>query len=217
VTARTYETERSQDILLLVDIGRLMRQEVDYAQKLDHVVNAALMLSHVVTEADDRIGILTFAEAPREWLAPRRGRAQVTGILQALYAARADIVETDYREAFRYLNSHWRKRSLVVLFTDIADPDSSALLLREITYLARHHIVCVVVVRDPLLSARVRQEPTQAVHVYEKAVATETLRDRRSALTLLEQRGVLVVDAEPQELSVDLVAKYLSVKRRSQL
>jgi len=213
--ARTFEQERSQDILLLIDLGRLMRQEVAHTQKLDHVVNSALMLAHVVAEADDRVGLLTFADEARAWLPPRRGRAQANDILQALYAARAEVVESDYRAAFRFLSARWRKRSLAVLFTDLADPESSAMLLTEIAQLARMHLVVCVLVRDPLVGERARQIPEQAVQVYEKAVAEEVLAERQSALALLQKRGVLLVDAEPQDLSADLIARYLMVKSRS--
>ena len=217
VTSRTFENERSQDVLLLIDEGRLMRQEIAHTQKLDHVVNAALMLAHVVAEADDRVGLLTFADEARAWLPPRRGRASAADILQALYAARALPIESDYRAAFRFLSARWRKRSLAVLFTDIADPDSSAMLLAEIAHLGASHLVICVVVRDPLVSERARQMPASVDQVYEKAVADEVLADRRRALALLNRRGVLVVDAEPQELSAELVARYLTVKSRSLL
>jgi uncharacterized protein (DUF58 family) len=215
VISRTYEAERSQDILLLIDEGRLMRQEVAHSQKLDHVVNAALMLSHVVASADDRVGLLTFAEEARAWIAPRRGRAQSGAILNALYASRALPVESDYRAAFRFLSARWRKRSLAVLFTDLSDPDSSSILLNEITGLASMHLVVCVVVRDPLISARARQPVSEASQVYERAVAEEVLGERRRALNLLKKRGVLVVDAEPNELSAELVSRYLEVKQRS--
>lgn len=217
VISRTYEAERSQDVLLLIDLGRLMRQEIAQTQKLDHVINAGLMLAHVVAEADDRIGLLSFADDTRAWLPPRRGRAATSQILQALYAARAEPIETDFRNAFRFLASHWRKRSLAVLFTDVADPDSSAMLLAEITELARMHLVVCVVVRDPLIGERARQTVANAPQVFEKAVAEDTLSDRKRALDLLQSRGVLVVDAEPKDLSVDLVARYLDVKARSLL
>ncbi len=217
VISRTFEAERSQDVLLLLDLGRLMRQEIAQTQKIDHVVNAALMLSHVVAEADDRVGLLTFADTARAWLPPRRGRAQAQDILQALYGARALPVESDYRAAFRFLSARWRKRSLAVLFTDLADPESSAVLLAEIGQLSRAHLVLCVVVSDPLIEERAKQTPTQATQVYEKAVAEEVIADRKRALALLEKRGVLVVDAPPQEVSADLVARYLSVKSRALL
>ena len=217
VISRTFEAERSQDVLLILDLGRLMRQEIAQTQKIDHIVNAALMLSHVVAEADDRVGLLTFADQPKAWLPPRRGRAQAQDILQALYAARALPVESDYRAAFRFLSARWRKRSLAVLFTDLADPESSAVLLAEIGQLARAHLVLCVVVSDPLIEERARQTPTAAPQVYEKAVAEEVIADRRRALSLLEKRGVLVVDAPPQEVTADLVTKYLSVKSRALL
>ncbi|MBC8102823.1 MAG: DUF58 domain-containing protein [Cytophagales bacterium] len=215
--ARTFEAERSQDVLLLIDLGRLMRQEIAQTQKLDHVVNAALMLAHVVAEADDRVGLLTFADETRAWLPPRRGRAQAGDILQALYSARAEIVESDYRAAFRFLSSRWRKRSLAVVFTDLSDPESSAMLLAEIAQLARAHLVVCVLVSDPLVAERARQSPKIATQIYEKAVAEEVQSDRQNALALLQKRGVLVVDAEPSELSVELVARYLMVKSRALL
>lgn len=217
VTSRTFEAERSQDVLLLLDQGRLMRQEIAHTQKMDHVVSAALMLAHVAAEADDRVGLFTFADEVRAWLPPRRGRAQAGDILQALYAARAEPVESDYRRAFRFLAARWRKRSLAVLFTDLADPESSAMLLAEIAQLGSAHLVVCVVVRDPLVSERARQLPEAASQVYEKAVAEEVLDDRRRALGILGRRGVLIVDAEPQELSGELVARYLTVKSRALL
>jgi len=161
--------------------------------------------------------LLTFSEEPQAWLPPKRGKAAVGEILNALYGARADIVESDYRAAFRFLASRWRKRSLAVLFTDLADPESSALLLNEIAQLARAHLVVCVVVSDPLMGERARQMPNQTTQVYEKAVAEEVINERRRALNILKKRGVLVVDAEPQDLSVDLVARYLEVKSRSMI
>lgn len=217
VIARTFETERSQDVLLLIDLGRLMRQEIANTQKLDYVVNAALMLSHVVAEADDRVGLLTFSAEPRKYLAPRRGRAQANDILQALYAARAEPVESDYRAAFRFLSARWRKRSLTVLFTDLADPESSAMLLAEIAQLAAMHLVVCVIVSDPLIAERAALVPETVDQVYQKAVADEVIIERRRALDLLQKRGVIVVDAEPRELSVELVARYLDVKSRALL
>ncbi len=217
VISRTYEQERSQDILLLIDQGRLMRQEIGHTQKLDHVVSAALMLAHVVAGADDRVGLLTFSDDAKAWLPPARGRSAYSGILEALYAARAEPVESDYRAAFRFLAARWRKRSLAVVFTDLADPESSAVLLQEIGHLSAKHVVVCVVVSDPLIGERARQMPATAESVYEKAVAEEVIAERRRALNLLKKRGVLIVDAEPHELSVELISRYLLVKSRSLL
>jgi uncharacterized protein (DUF58 family) len=89
------------------------------------------------------------------------------------------------------------------------------MLLAEIASLASLYLVVCVVVSDPLVAQRARQVPDEVAQVYEKAVAEEVIADRRRALGLLQKRGVLVVDAEPKELSVELVARYLEVKSRS--
>ena len=194
-----------------------MRQEIGYVQKPDTVINAAMLLGHVVTNADDRVGLLLFDEAARTWLPPRKGKSQTTHLLHALYGVHAEPVESDYRAAFRHLSARWRKRSLIVLFTDLADPETSAILLSEIAHLNRAHLVCCVTVRDPLLSERARQFPEKVEHVYEKAVASETLAERRKTLHLLERQGILSVDAEPKQLSAELVARYLAVKQQALL
>jgi uncharacterized protein (DUF58 family) len=217
VIARTFEAERSQDVLLLLDLGRLMRQEVGCAQKLDPVIRAALTLARAVADADDRVGLLTFTDGPQTWLPPRRGRAVANDILQALYASRAEPVESDYRGAFRFLSARWRKRSLAVLFTDLSDPETSAILLAEIAQLARAHLVVCVVVRDALIDERARQSPATTAAIYEKVVAGDVLRERSLALSQLRQRGVLVVDAVPEALSASLVERYLMVRDRALL
>ena len=105
----------------------------------------------------------------------------------------------------------------MVLFTDLADPDSSAMLLAEISLLAVNHLVVCVLVRDPLLAERIERPLLTASDAFERAVAEEALEDRRATLSLLEKRGVQIVDAVPEALSQELVARYLKVKREARL
>ncbi len=216
VTSRTFEAERSQDVLLLIDLGRLMRQEVAHTQKLDHVVSAALMLAHVAAEADDRVGLLTFADEALRLAAaapgPRPGDRHPPRPLRRPRRA----LESDYRAAFPFLAARWRKRSLAVLFTDVADPESSAVLLAEIAQ-AR--------VRAPG-RLRARARPAGIARAADARGRRPGLRESRrrggpcrpaarAGYTI--RRGVLLVDAEPQELSAELVARYLTVKSRALL
>jgi uncharacterized protein (DUF58 family) len=53
--------------------------------------------------------------------------------------------------------------------------------------------------------------------IYQRAVATDLLAQRELALSVLQRRGCLVLDAPPQELSDKLVEAYLEVKTRARL
>lgn len=213
--SRQYEAERSQNIVLLLDAGRTMLQPVQKMAKLDYVVNTALMLAYVAAASDDKVGLMAFDADVRAYLAPAKSKAQVYGILESLYNLDARMVETDYRAAFQNLATRWRRRSLVVLFTDLVDPDSSARILDAVSMLSDSHRVVCVTVSDPQILEAARAVPDDSAGVYRKAVATQVLQERRAAISVLKRRGVWTVDSPPEDLSADLINHYLDLKSRS--
>jgi uncharacterized protein (DUF58 family) len=206
--------ERSQNVILALDIGRLMLAEVDGKQKLDYAIQAALLLAYVATLTDDRVGLLVFADTVRTYLPPKRGRAQVYAILEALYNVQAGLVESDYRAALTELRLRWRKRSLLVCFTDLWDAESSRQTVAELAAMQAHHLVCAVTLLDTKMQRAAAQEPEQTRDVYAKAVAIQVLEERQRAMALLQQHGVLVVDSPAEKLSAELVNRYLEIKER---
>lgn len=217
LVARQYEVEKSQSVILAIDVGRTMLAEIDGIQKLDYAINAALLLAYVATLAEDRVGLLLFADDVQTYLPPKKGRGQVYAIMEALYNARATFAEPDYRKALGYLRARWRKRSLVVCFTDLWDADSSRTTINELAALQPRHLVAAVTLLDTKVLRTARQEIDTAVSVFQKAVAGQVLEDRHMAITLLAQRGVLVIDSQADKLSAELVNKYLDVKERMML
>lgn len=213
--SRQYEAERSQNILLLLDTGRTMLQPVQKMAKLDYVVNTALMLAYVAAASDDKIGLMAFDADVRAFLPPAKSKAQVYQILENLYNLEARMVESDYKEAFQNLATRWRRRSLVVLFTDLVDPDSSAQILDAVPIIEGLHRVVCVTVSDPNIVQAAKTDPETAADVYQKAVAQQVLQERRQAISVLKRRGVWTIDSPPESLSADLINHYLDLKSRS--
>lgn len=217
LVARQYEVEKSQSIMLVLDVGRTMLAEIDGIQKLDYAINAALLLAYVATLADDKVGLLVFADTVQAYLPPKKGRAQVYAILEALYNAKATLAEPDYRGALSYLQARWRKRSLMVCFTDLWDPDSSRVTISELAALQPRHLVAAVTLLDTKVLRASAQESVSVEAVYNRAVAAHVMEDRDRATSELTKRGVLVVDSPADKLSADLVNRYLEVKERMAL
>jgi uncharacterized protein (DUF58 family) len=212
--SRHYEVERSQNVILVIDVGRTMMAEIDGIAKMDYAVNAALLLAYVATLTDDKVGLLVFADAVQTWIPPAKGRGQVYRILDALYNAEARRAEPDYRGAFSFLKSRWRRRSLVVCFTDLWDPDSSRQTMLELSSLQPRHLVACVTLMDTKV-LRKAEAPLQSLDdLYEQGVALQVLDDRGRATSELQRRGVLVVDSPADKLSAALVNRYLEVKER---
>lgn len=212
---RQFEAERSQNIVLLLDTGRTMLQPVQKMAKLDYVVNTALMLAYVAASSDDKVGLMAFDAEVRVFLPPAKSKAQVYRILESLYNIEARLVETDYPDAFQNLATRWRRRSLIVLFSDLVDPDSSASILDAVPMLEERHRVVCVTVSDPNIVAAANKFPSNSADVYAKAVAMQVLQERRQAITALKRRGVWTIDSPPEDLSADLINHYLDLKSRS--
>jgi uncharacterized protein (DUF58 family) len=158
------------------------------------------------------VGLYAFAEQPIRFLRPEKGRAQVFRLVEALYPLQAAPREANYRLAFTRLATELRKRALVILFTDLIDPDSSRRLIEAVGLLSRRHRVLCVAFSDYELADVVQRQPTGVNDLYRQAVGASMLDDRRRALAELARRGVLTVDAGPSGLTIAVVNKYLEIK-----
>jgi uncharacterized protein (DUF58 family) len=212
--ARQYEAERSQNIFLVFDVGRTMLAEVAGRPKIDYALNAALLLAYVATQSEDHVGLLVFSDKVHTYIPPRKGAAQMEALLHALHNVQASLVEADYERAFAEFQSRWRKRALLLCFTDLWDAMSSHNTIQEIAKMQAHHLVATVSLLDSNLLQTAEQAVTTTESVYTKAAAWQVLAQRREALEQLQQYGVLVIDTPAEKLSAELVRRYLEIKDR---
>jgi uncharacterized protein (DUF58 family) len=215
--SREYEVERNQTIVILLDAGRMMSAELAGLSKLDHAINAALMLGYVASLKDDSVGLIAFADDIQAYIPARRGRAHLSLMAEGLCHVQAVLREPDYGRAFAYLHTVARKRALVVVFTDLIDPEASERLLSQVAALYPHHLPLVVALSDTTVLGVARGVPQSAEEAYEKAVAEQLLTARDRALAVLKSRGALILDVPPDELSVQVVSRYLELKARGRL
>ncbi len=217
LVSRQYEAERAQHLFLLIDAGRTMLAEVEGRQKLDYAINAALLLGYVAALSDDRVGLLVFSDSVETYIPPMRGQRQVYTMMEALHNLNAKPVEADYRKAFGYFKSRWKRRALVVCFTDIWDTASSRRMMDELVALQPKHLAAAVTLLDTKLQNQAAMMPLEPKDVYTKATADQVMTGRKQAINLLAQRGALVIDSPAEQLSAALVNRYLEVKERMML
>ena len=212
-----YETERSQNIVVLLDLGRMMRSPVGDVAKVDYAINAILLLAYVATQKGDKVGLLTFADGVQRWLAPRSGKGQFHRMLELLYGVESELVEPDYNEAFSYLAARHNKRSLVLVFSDLTGSISTDSLIAQMFRMQRQHLGLLVTLRDPSVQRLAGQEVVDSASLYQQTVAAQLLEERQIVLERLERRGVQTLDVVADELSMAVINRYLALKERSQL
>jgi uncharacterized protein (DUF58 family) len=219
-----YEPERSQRVMIAVDVGRMMRspirvQEEDGAvwdmAKVDFVINSVLLFSYVATIKGDQVGLLVFADRVQRFMPPRAGRAHFQQILDMMYALESQPVEANYEYALNFLAVQNKKRSLVTLFTDLSGSRASDALIAHVPRLAPRHVPLVVTIRDPALDQEAQQAPRTSDAVYRRAVAEQMIDERRMLLEHLRRRGVLTLDVDAEHLTMSVINRYLQLKSRS--
>ncbi len=212
-----FQAERSQTVVALLDVGRLMRSPVGDVAKMDYAINAVLLLAYVALGKGDRVGLLTFADQVLHWMPPREGRLQFRRMLDVLYAVQGQPVEPDYVQPMAYLAAHQRRRALVLVFTDLTVSLSSRNLVRQMVLLRRRHLPLLVSLRDPTVEALARQPVTEPAQLYQRMVAERLLEERALTLQRLRSQGVLTLDVAADQLSVAVIDEYLALKERMML
>ncbi len=215
--AAEYETERSQYVMSVIDTGRLMRPPIGDLAKLDYVINTALLLSYVASLKGDHIGLLTFADEVGTFLAPKRGKSQFYRMLETLYNVQFQPVEADYARALSYLGVKHKRRSLIVVFTDLVTLEAARPLIANLGRLARRHLPLCVTINDPNITNLAHARPDSSDAVYQRAVAEMLLTERQVVLDTLNRSGVLTLDVPADKLTISVINTYLQLKGRGQL
>jgi uncharacterized protein (DUF58 family) len=214
---RTYRAERNQSLLLLLDNGRVMAGQVAEVPRVEHAMDALMCLTTVATRLGDRCGLMAFDRTVRSVLPARAGRGQPGLVAEAMFDLEPALVESDYRGAFTQALARFKRRSLIVLFTDLVEQAVGESLLPALPLLVRHHIVIVAAVRDPDVVRWASEPPTEATDAYRAAAATMALAERDRATARLRGMGAIVVDAAPHQLAPRLADTYLDLKARGGL
>jgi uncharacterized protein (DUF58 family) len=214
LVGREYRTERNHHVILALDTGRLMCAPTAGAPRIDHAINAALLLAFVGLKLGDRVGLFAFDSKPRIASGVAAG-AQVFPLIQQL-ASTIDYSaeETNFTLGLSTLAARLDRRAMVVVFTDFADPTSAELMLENLGRLLRTHHVLFVVFRDEELEGLVSMEPAEPDDVSRAVIAAGLLRQRELVVSRLKRMGAQIVEAPAGQLGPALVNGYLDAKRR---
>ena len=203
-----HRVEQDQEIMVVLDVGRLMAAPLGDRTRLDEALDAAAALALVADVLGDRCGALAFDDAIRRRIRPRRASGH--DVVRATFDLESSGRDADYELAFRTIGGG--KRALVVVLTDLLDEAAASALVGAVPVLTRRHAVLVASARDPDVEAlAVDDDPLLA------AAARDLLAARTRAAAAVRGAGAQVVEAAPGALNAACVRAYLSAKSRRRL
>lgn len=239
LVARQFTAERSQQVWVVLDAGRLSRTafelrrgepelvgetviERDRAHRmtvtqLDQATTAAVMLAQVVGGSGDKFAMMAYGREVRQVLPPGAGTVHARLLLDLLSQTRAEAAEADHLQAVARLKTLQRRRGLMVWITELVDSAGKPELVTAASELVRRHLVVLVLLKHPELEALAARVPKTREEMFHSTAAQEMLERRRETVAQLERQGVLIVETTAEEIGVRAVSEYLEVKARGLL
>lgn len=216
---RTYRSERNQTVIVLLDNGRVMAGRVDGVPRVEHAMDAVMALTTVATGLGDRCGLVAFDREVRAVVPPRHGAGQLARVVEALYDLDPALVESDYAGAFTETLARFRRRTMLVILTDLVEVSVEEWLAPALPLILREHLVVVAGVSDPdvVRWATASSEATDASTSYRQAAAVSAVAQRQGVAARLRGLGATVVDVGPGKLAPALADAYLQIKATGRL
>jgi len=213
--SREYQDERDQEIIFMLDCGHRMLAKDDELSHFDHTLNALLLLSYVALRQGDAVGLGTFAGDQR-WLTPRKGQHTVQSILNTVYDLQPSSESPDYSKAATDLLIRHKKRSLVIILTNLRDEDTED-LLPSIQLLRKRHLVLLANLQESTINKTLEQPIDDFSSAIKNAATQKYLQHRQTTFDQLVASGINTLDVSPDKLTVELINAYLGIKRSGML
>lgn len=217
LTTRQYQIERDQTIIIALDAGRLMTARIDSETKLDTAIHASLALMLAAAKSGDNCGLVTFGRGVKKFIPPQKGIAHIEETLEALHDLEPELVEPSYSQAFQFISVNSKKRSFVVILTDLVSKESSKELINSLRLLRPTHLPLVATIGDRDLNTIVSEVPKDIKEFFIQSTTEEIILQRDLALRQVEALGGLTLDVTTSSLAPSLLETYLRVKERGRL
>ena len=211
---REHRAERNHQVVLALDTGYLMSEPLGDIPRLDHAINASLLLGFVALKTGDRVSLFAFDERVRLFTEPRSGPDAFMRLQQRTADLAYSRAETNFTLGLVELDRRLKRRSLVVVLTDFVDTVTAELMIENLGRLARRHLVLFTTMRDLALSETADGAPRDLTGLNRAMVARDLLREREVVLLRLRRLGAHCIEAPPGGLSTRLINRYLDIKRR---
>ena len=209
-----FQDEKSQNVYMIIDKGRVMKMPFNGLSLLDYAINATLVLSNVILKKQDKAGMFTFSKKVENRVVAEKRQSQMQQIMENLYNIKTDFFESDFSRLYVDVKKNINQRSLIMLYTNFETVDG---LYRQLPYLkgiAKNHLLVVVFFNNTELNELIHKKATNIQEIYDKVIAEKFAFEKRLIVNELRKYGIYSVLTQPEELTLDTINKYLEIKAR---
>ncbi len=209
-----FQDEKSQPIYSIIDKGRVMKMPFNGLSLLDYAINASLVISNVTLKKHDKAGLFCFSRKVENRVVAQRRPNQMSLILETLYNVKTDFKESDFSRLYADIKRNIKHRSLLFLYTNFETLDGLNRQLGYLQAIAKSHVLVVIFFENTELESLINQNATEIQDIYQKTIAEKFLYEKRLIVKELNRRGVYTILTKPDQLTVNVINKYLEFKAK---
>lgn len=212
-----FQEEKAQRIYMLIDKGRTMQMPFDGLSLLDYSINASMALSHIILKKGDRPGMMTFSKKTENKVLADNKSGQLRKISEALYNIKTQFFESDFNRLYQDIKMSISQRSLVLLFTNFETLDAVMRQMKYLRAISKNHLLIVVFFKNSELQKILRSNPENTQEIYDEIIAEKFEFEKKLIIQELRKYGIFSLYTAPENLSIEVINKYLEVKARGLL
>jgi len=209
-----YQDEKSQPIYSIIDLGRVMKMPFEELKLLDYAINSTLAFSNIALRKNDKAGLLTFSKKVHTTVAASNKKTNLNTINEALYNISTEYTDSDFGYLYAHIKRKISQRSLLILYSNFEHISSLKRQLPFLKAIAKYHLLVVVFFENTELDALINENAEDLQTIYHKTIAEKFAFEKRLMVKELESKGIYGILTKPQNLTVNVINKYLEFKAK---
>ncbi|MCR2822832.1 DUF58 domain-containing protein [Lederbergia panacisoli] len=217
VMTNEYEPEHGKYITILIDCGRMMGAELTKGNRLEKALEAAHLVAAAALQNGDYVSVLAFAKDVKVFVPAAKGMAHLQTILHSIYNVSVDSAESNYAAVFSFLETMQKKRSLLLLFSDVRTFLYEEHALLYLKRLRQRHLFLMIGIEDTTLQNRANETSNSVQQTMIKSIAQQQILFKKKEKIKWERQGLVMIEAKEENLATAAVSHYIDVMNRNLL
>ncbi len=209
-----YQNTRHQDVYCVIDKGRAMKMPFYGLTLLDHAINSALSLSNIILKKHDYAGLISYSDRMGTLIKASSRKGQLERISQSLYKEKTGFKESNFELLAHVTRRQISRRSIWLFYTNFETPHDLRRHLPYLKLMSKRHLMVVIIFINTKLIETSEMDCETKSDIYIKTFAEKTMLEKELIREELIRNGIQTILTEPQNLTINVINKYLEIKAK---
>ncbi len=209
-----YQDEKSQPIYSIIDLGRVMKMPFEELKLLDYAINSSLAFSNIALRKNDKAGLISFGKKIETLIVASNKKTHLNTLNEALYNIDTQFSDSDFGYLYSFIKRKITHRSLLILYTNFEHISSSKRQMQYLKAISRNHLLVVVFFENTELDKLITKDAEDLQSIYHKTIAEKFAFEKRLIVKELQSKGIYAILTKPENLTVNVINKYLEFKAK---